>query len=658
MSEVETKDTKSLNWPRKAMLTRTKPIEPTVTDICQQLTTVVSQQTALTEKLIGAFREAKETGQTNQERLQIPFIDSNRFSPIHESFEDSNKPLINGLRASVVENSSDSSFDSDFMQQIGIRKEILGLESLVSVSSHVDTIKSYNATAANQLRAILTGQTNQESLKNSLSQIYGILNLISIQCGNCKSGLTELDVILNSQNARRDSVQAFQETKSTQTYTSDVDTGDSDPDDKDSGLESNPGRPSESGNSNEEFQLFTEYDELMQAPIPEYSCEEMKRLPSFLKNRKNSCPGELFEKNTKHFTPVCKGIKENEKLESSPERKLDLDSIGNDDTLIPSPKTPEVFSADYNSPDTVQSLPLQEAKETEKRDLPPSFLGKSPKLNKLQRSQTICNYSSSRIFDLDNEEEYFNLNKTQSPMDEKQIESDFANLENQVNIIKFHNSTNTYTSKSRKDSLQSIVFGTRKQISNEVNNIVNKLTPQKRRKADQDTTVIEQMCKTLLERIDQLMQVSQHFGATLHENSHSDEKEILINFIDMVKTLHRPSSIPNSNTVSFSIQRADSHASSGENERRPMSPTSVRYSLKSVESSYQRGFDDGVNYVRGSLEEDIKKNSDYVDKFYRVSDGIKSVLRSEMENRFRFLLGSGAYLLCILAISVILNFLV
>ena len=656
MSESENRDTKSsiTNWPRKAMLTRTKPVDPSVTEICQQLTNVVSQQTALTEKLIGAFRETKENGQTNPERLQIPFLENGRFSPIHESFEDYNKPNI-GIKIPISQLSCDSSFDTDFVLQLGSKKDSLTVESLSCVVSNVDTIRSYNSTAATKLRAILNGQTNQENLQNSLSQIYTILNLISIQCGNCKTGLTELDRIIQSQNLTSNtSIQTHQESKSTQTYSSDIDTGESDPDDKDSGLESNPGRPSESGISNEKFQLYTEYEELMQAPITEYYSEEINKSPNFLKSKKKTCPGELFEKNAKLFKPVCKGMKENEDtILGIAEKQIDSDSI-NDNTLELSPHTPEVFSAGYNcTEDSIQSSPLQETNEIEKKEITRIT---PPKFNKLQRAKTIYEYSTSKIFEFENEDEFVNLNKTQSPMEEKQNESDFANLENQVKIIKLHASTNSYSCKSRKRSLQSLVFVSRKHISNEVNNLVNKLTTSKRRKATQeDPTTLDETTKTLMDRVDQLMQVSQHFGATLHETSHSDEKEILINFIEMIKTLHRPTSIPNSNTICCTIQRTDSVASSGDNDRRPMSPTPVRYPLKSLESSYEKGFDEGITYVRDSLKEHIVKNSEYANKFFRVSDLMKRVLHSEKENRYRFLLASGAYLIFILTISIILN---
>ena len=642
MSESENRDTKSMtSWPRKTLLSRTKPVDPSVTEICQQLTNVISQQTALTEKLIGAYRETKEIGQINS--LPMPYVDTSRYSPIQDSFDESNKSIINGMKIP----SADSSFDTDFVLQLGAKKDTPGVESLSSLASTVDTIKCYNSTAANQIRGLLTGQMNQESLQNSLSQIYGILNFISMQCGNCKTGLNELERVLQSQHSKSNSMQTNQESKSTQTYTSDVDTGESDPDDKDSGLESNPGRPSESAYSNEDFQLCTEYEDLMQAPI---LCEEeeVKKSPSFLKDRKNSCPGELYERQRNRFKPISKGISE-AMPNATPEKEIDLETVGEDNTLTSSPHTPEVFAASNCSENSVQSLPMQESMERDITRL------KAPKLNKLQRARTICEYSS-RIFEFEQEDELVSLNKTHSPLDEKQDEKDFANLENQVNMIKLHASTNTYSSKSRKDSLQSLVFGTRKQISTEINSLVNKLTTQKRRKITPDeSTAIEETTKILMERIDHLMKVSQHFGATLHETSHSDEKEILINFIEMVKMLQRHSSIPIATTFSCTLQRADSLASSGDNDKRPLSPTPVRCSVKSLESTYERGFDEGVKYVQDSLKEDINKNSDYVNKFYRVSEVMKTVLHSEMENRYKFFLASGVYLFCILFVSVILN---
>ena len=634
MSDIQSHENihKQPSWPKKTLLTRTKPID-SFTELCQQLTNVVAQQTTLSEKLIEAFRETKEAGQNN---LQIPYRENNRYSPSPDLLEESNRLI--SFKVPSVES-------PDEEMRFSIPGPYVGEESLNALNTNIEMVRSCNYAAMNQLRSVLTGQIHQDNLPNALSHIYSMVSLVNTQCENCKTSLTNIDHILRERNIPANTG----ESKSTQTESVEVE---SDPEDKDSGLESNPGRNSETGVSLEDFQIYTEYDELMQASIPDEVSEVTKRRPSFLKDKKNSCPTHLLKKKIQlSKVKTIDGIKESSVNEDAVNTPGENNSAGKqlDDTLVCSPKTPDVFSP-HNEPAGVQSFPV-DFREPEKKKLNL----RPPKLAKLQRAMTICNPESGKLDGLSEEDESLNLTQS-SGENERDADRDFANIEGQVNIIKFNYSTNSFTSKGRKEGLKQLVYTTRKQVSCQINELINKINSNKRRKGPEDKPEsMEGMTKSFLERIDNLIQVSQHFGAILHENTHSDEIEILINFIETVKTLHRPS-IPTSGSANFTYQRTESTVSSGENERRVSSPTARRYSLKAMETTYEKGIKEGVEFMKGMLQTEIKSTNQSLDKFHRYSTEIETVINSEMRMKKTFLLSYGLYIVSILVISVILMF--
>eukprot|EP00800_Vazella_pourtalesii_P004678 TRINITY_DN15425_c0_g1_i1.p1 TRINITY_DN15425_c0_g1~~TRINITY_DN15425_c0_g1_i1.p1 ORF type:complete len:643 (-),score=146.52 TRINITY_DN15425_c0_g1_i1:50-1978(-) len=640
MSELQNHDSihKQQSWPRKALLTRTKPID-SFSDLCQQLTNVVAQQTALSDKLIEAFRETKEIGQNN---LQIPYRENNRYTPSPELLEEPNRQIF--FKVPSVESPDEE------MKFGGLMPGVMGEECLNGLNTIIEMVRSCNNAAMNQLRSVLTGQVHQENIPNALSQVYSMMTLITAQCGNFKTSITDVERILRQRNFH----DSESESKYTQTISAEVE---SDPEDKDSGLESNPGRNSETGVSLEDFQLYTDYDELMQATIPDES-EQAKRRPSFLKDKKNSCPTHLLQKkihmsNLKNIEVITEGSIDEDATNTLGENN----SVGKplDDTIVCSSKSSEVFSPQIE-PAGIQSFPVDYNEPIpEKKKLN----SRPPKLAKLQRAMTMCVPESGRTGGVSDGDESLSLNLTQSSGEsERDAERDFANLENQVNIIKFNYSTNSFTCKGRKEGLKQLVYSTRKQVSCEMSDLIDKLASKKRRKGSGEETAVsvEEMMKSFLVRIDYLVQVSQHFGATLHEITHSDEKEILINFIEVVKTLHRPSSMTNNGPVNFTFQKTDSVVSSGENERRSASPTSGRYCLKSMETTYEKGIKDGVEFMKDTLQMEMQTTNQKLEKFYRYSTEIDTVLNSEMKMKNNFLLSYGSYIVSILVISVILMF--
>ena len=643
MSELQSHDNshKQQNWPRKALLTRTKPID-SFSDLCQQLTNVVAQQTALSDKLIEAFRETREAGQNN---LQIPYRENGRYSPSPEPSEESN---IQNISFKVP---SFESIDEE-MRFSPPLSGVAGSESLNALNTNIEMVRSCNYAAMNQLRSVITGQIHPDNIPNTLSQVYSMMTLINTQCGNCKTSLTSLTTVERILKERTIPDNAS-ESKATQTIPVEVE---SDPEDKDSGLESNPGRNSETGVSLEDFQLYTEYDELMQATIPDNISEEVKRRPSFLKEKKNSCPTHLLQKKIQlSKVKTIEEIKETSINEEEINTSGEIDSVAKqcDDTLVISPNNSDVFSPNVG-PSSVQSFPVDYSDPVPEKK---KMNWRPPKLAKLQRSMTICNPQSGKP-GVD-EDESLSLNLTQSSGEsERDAERDFANLESQVNIIKFNYSTNSFTCKGRKEGLKQLVYATRKQVSCEMNELINKLNSNKRRKVTEEDTPVSMdgMAKPFLERIDNLVQVSQHFGAILHEITHLDEKEILINFIEMVKTIHRPSSIPTSTSINFTYQQTESVVSSGENERRATSPPPGRYSLKAMETTYEKGINEGVEFMKEMLQTEMQTTNEKLDKFYHYSTEIETVLNSEMKMKNNFLLSYGLYVVFILVISVILMF--
>ncbi|KAI6658546.1 hypothetical protein LOD99_15346 [Oopsacas minuta] len=644
MSELVAHDVRSVltnsKQPRKIPLMRTKPID-SFTDLCQQLTNVVAHQTALSEKLIEAFRETKDS----QNNLQIPYMDnSNRVSPVPDT-----------TLEFLTRQSSFVSYGSTEEEEIISSEGKGGIDSLNWVVSNIDTIRTCTNAAMNQIRAISQGQVQQEKLQGSLSQIYSMMSLMNTQCGVCKTGLMEFERKLNYISI------ATSECKSTQTECQEVDTGESDADDKDSGLESNSGRVSETGISLEDFHLYTDYDELMQAPVPEEVREEMTRRPSFLKDKKHSCPTNLLERKikTKIKNPIERAKETSfdetrEEPVSSPGKSEQSDTKP-DDTLKLSPNTSsDVFSLPS---DSIETLSVQSISVQNEGSMKDQITLESPRQHRLQRSKTMCNPTSSKHGGFSEDEDSLGFNVTEALIEGKVVKSDFANLESQVNIIKLNYSTNSFTSKGRKNSLQSLVFGTRKQISSEINDLLSKINSNRRRKmSTEDIILVEDITKSLFERIDQLMQLSQQFGAILHETTHSDEKEILINFIEMVKTLHRPTSIPVSGAISFTCQNSDSVVSSGDNDRWPASPTLGQYTYKAVETNYEKGVNEGLDYMKCKFQTEINTKNEKLEKLFEVSNIFENVLNLEIETKNIFILTSGGLIVLFLIISVIIMF--
>ena len=630
----------AMSWTKRP-LARTKPVD-SFSELCQQLTNVVAQQTALSDKLIEAFREAKDHNAPvlATSRLSAPNLEALRFSPSPDDMEELKNVHFNHPIG-----------DEDNFREV--KKKKLGLDSFNLVTANIETIRSCLSTVIHEMRMVITGQIPPENQQDTLTNIFALLNVVNNNCNNCRSGLNGVERLLRSHEVATSGPYNSANTSEKGTQTKElVDSSESDPDDKDSGLESNPSRQSESGNGTEDFRIYTDYDQLMESSIPQEITKERPKL--FFKSKMVSLPDTVFEPRLSPRKPKSGTIDGSDTMKipltESDENQPSVESLENDVIITVSQDSHDAIDSTQSIPlMTVGSLDADEDLKGKKVVSLQSLSTKMPKRRQFQRSKTID--TTRGVFDDEDVETSF-TSSTSSPKVEK--ESDFDILEKEVNQIRFQCSTSSYSSQSRRDSLQSLVFGTRKRISTEMKTLVQKLTQHRRRSKgnmEKDVTV-EEMIQAIGERIDQLMQTSQYFGAILHETQHSSEKENLINYIDMIKTLHRPTSIPSNGTFNI-FQRTDSDPGSDNNDRsRCVSPTTTGFSsYKTIEASYQRGFSEGVSYMRDEFEEDLKKSKNYVKRFDTVSDRISSVVSFEVNSKYSFLYGSGAYFALIAAIS-------